>query len=81
MGMFLNHIVPHENFRAIAAGPYFVDKSAILDEQMPARRRGDAAESIERRNGLWTVFLPAGMVLWNGGCRLSAGETDTGNCG
>lgn len=36
MGMFLNHIVPHENFRAIAAGPYFVDKSAILDELMPA---------------------------------------------
>lgn len=35
MGMFLNSIVPYESFRA-AVGSYFVDKSEILDELIPA---------------------------------------------
>lgn len=36
MGMFLDSIVPYENFRSAEAGEYFVDKSSILEELIPA---------------------------------------------
>lgn len=34
--MFLNSIVPHEKYKAVATDTYFVDKTALLDELIPA---------------------------------------------
>lgn len=36
MGMFLNSRVPFDAYQSTAAGKYFVDKSALLDELIPA---------------------------------------------
>lgn len=34
--MFLNSIVPHEKYKSVATDTYFVDKTALLDELIPA---------------------------------------------
>ena len=36
MGIFLNSTAPFEAYQAVAAGKYFVDKSALLNELIPA---------------------------------------------
>lgn len=36
MGVFLNSTAPFEAYQAVAAGKYFVDKSALLNELIPA---------------------------------------------
>lgn len=36
MGMFLNSIVPFEAFKATKTGTYFVDKSNLISELIPA---------------------------------------------
>lgn len=36
MGMFLNSRIPFDAYKTTAAGKYFVDKSALLNELMPA---------------------------------------------
>ena len=35
MGIFLNSTAPYEAYRAVAAGRYFVDKSALIGELLP----------------------------------------------
>ena len=39
MGLFLNSITPYHNFKMIAEDLYFVDKSALLEELIPALGR------------------------------------------
>ena len=36
MGMFLNSRVPHDGYKATARGRYFVDKTALIAELIPA---------------------------------------------
>lgn len=34
--MFLNNAAPHEKYKAVASAAYFVDKTALLEELIPA---------------------------------------------
>jgi len=36
MGQFLNNKEPYDKYRTVKNGPYFVDKSEILEELIPA---------------------------------------------
>lgn len=36
MGMFLDSIIPFNSYQTTASGTYFVDKSSLLEELMPA---------------------------------------------
>lgn len=36
MGIYLNSIIPYANYKAVADGSYFVDKSLLLEELIPA---------------------------------------------
>lgn len=39
MGLFLNSITPFDKYKTITKAPYFVDKSGILKELIPALER------------------------------------------
>lgn len=39
MGIFLNSFSPHRRFQAMATDPYFVDKTALIEELIPALGR------------------------------------------
>lgn len=36
MGLFLNSIAPYDKYKTISRDPYFLDKSILLEELMPA---------------------------------------------
>ena len=38
MGQFLNNKEPYDKFKTVMNGTYFVDKSEILEELIPAQR-------------------------------------------
>ena len=42
MGQFLNNKEPYDKYRTVKNGPYFVDKSEILEELIPALQAGTA---------------------------------------
>lgn len=48
MGMFLNSKIPYEAYKAIASDTYFVDKSLLLEELIPAFGRGNRYYCITR---------------------------------
>ena len=39
MGMYVNSIIPYEAYREIVSDTYFVDKSLLIEELIPALKR------------------------------------------
>ena len=53
MGMFLNSIEPYDKYKTITKGLYFVDKTELLEELIPAleQDRGAARSSPDCEQG------------------------------
>lgn len=48
MGVFLNSSAPYENYKEIASDTYFVDKSPLIEELLPALGKRDRHFCITR---------------------------------
>ena len=60
MGIFLNSIAPFEAYREAVSDPYFVDKSLLLTELIPAFGKKNRYFCITRprRFGKSVIWLP-----------------------
>lgn len=73
MGMFLNSKIPYESYNAIASDTYFVDKSLLLEELIPAFGRSNRHYCITRPRRFGKSVM-ANMVV------AFLGKDTDGNC-
>lgn len=59
MGLFLNSIAPYDKYKTISEDPYFMDKSALLEELMPAAGVISYNNETERAAVVNLVYLSA----------------------
>lgn len=76
MGLFLNTIAPYTKYKMISQELYFVDKSALIGELLPA---------IGREQRFYCIVRPRrfGKTIISGayGLRRTCGGKDAGVCG
>ena len=53
MGQFLNNKEPYDKYRTVKNGSYFVDKSEILEELIPALQQEQRFFCITRPKAFW----------------------------
>ena len=57
MGQFLNNKEPYDKYRTVKNGPYFVDKSEILEELIPALQQEQRFFCINRQRRIGKTIM------------------------
>ena len=57
MGMFLNSIEPYDKYKTITKGLYFVDKTELLEELIPALEQEQRFFCITRPRRFGNMFI------------------------
>ena len=63
MGQFLNNKEPYDKYRTVKNGPYFVDKSEILEELIPALQQEQRFFCITRPRRFGKTIMANMMIF------------------
>lgn len=66
MGIFLNSKTPYTDYSGIVSDVYFVDKSELIAELIPALGKKERYFALQGRAGLGKVLWPAWSELSSG---------------